>query len=261
MRTIGLAILALLLGRASLAADSAESSLQSLLGAENAGRLLARGELRSEFSRDERLSLLPDVPERHRVVEEVAALEPTVGVEYLLLYAPPTSAGEDPAFVRKMYNTLRAFSTLAGIEYFSTSRGKRHTYFREAYVIDSPEDRNRMDDPRFIEIPEHSQAYGYLDESSVGRYIARVDYTHDHTGITMSITNVTSIRYLLVPVVSPGEIRTFIALLPAGDAILFYGLAGVKTTNLFNPAEKRTASFYNRLEALYDWFRTNLEDS
>jgi len=77
----------------------------------------------------------------------------------------------------------------------------------------------------------------------------------------MSITNVTSVKYLLIPVVSPGEIRTFIALLPAGDAVLFYGLACVKTTNLFNLAETRTASFYNRLAALYDWFCANMEDS
>ena len=75
----------------------------------------------------------------------------------------------------------------------------------------------------------------------------------------MSITNVTKIKQLLIPIVRQGEIRTFVAVVPIGDTVVFYGLAYVKMFNLFNLAQKKTASFYNRLLALFNWFRDNLE--
>lgn len=256
MRSSGLAILAILLLCASAAA---EESLLRLLDVEAAERLLARGEIRSSFGRGEAPTVMPGLPQKDRLLEEIDDLQPTAGVEYSLLYVPPASISEGPGFPQRIYNTLRAFSTLAGIEYYSESRGRMRILFHEAYVIDSPKSKNRIEDPVFSSPPGSSAAFGLLHDSSLGKYVAAVDYTYDGVVISMSITNTTPIRRLLLPIVGPGGLRTFVILAPTEEGILFYGLVYVKTTNLSNLAGDMTGSFYNRLTALFEWFRGNLE--
>ena len=256
MRTIGVTILILLAGLAVL---SAEESLTELLDRETAERLISEGELRHTFKKTEPLILLPKLTQSDEVAADVLQLEPTVGVELILAYRPSREISDDPEYHTRMYNTLAGISTLAGIEYYSDSRKRMRVYFHEAYVIDSPEEKNRVPDPVFTRIPKEHRLHSYLDDSSLGKYLAEIRYEYSEKSIVMSITNVTKIKQLLIPIVRQGEIRTFVAVVPIGDTVVFYGLAYVKLFNLFNLAQKKTASFYNRLLALFNWFRDNLE--
>ena len=259
MRSIGVTIL--LLGLLLSGTDflSADESLAFLLGGENAESLDADGELRHTFRGAEPLELLPALKQSDAVVTDVRELEPTVGVEYILLYRPSREVLDDPDYHLRLYRTLTAISTLTGIDYYSASRERMRIYFHEAYAIASPEEREKIPDPSFTRIPEEYRLHGFLHDSSLGKYVAEIRYEYDEKSLVMSITNVTSIKQLLIPIVKPGEIRTFVALVPVGDMVVFYGLAYVRMFNLFNLAEKKTESFYNRLIALFRWFRNNLE--
>ena len=258
MRSIGVTILLLrllLIGPPPLSADE---SLVGLLGRDTAERLVADGDLRHTFRGSEPLDLLPALERSGEVAAAVRNLQPTVGVEYILLYRPSRGVLDDPEYHMRLYRTLTGISTLAGIEYYSASRERMRVYFHEAYAIASPEEKERIPDPVFTRIPEEYRLHGFLDDSSLGKYVAEIRYEYDEKSLIMSITNVTSISQLLVPIVKPGEIRTFVALVPLDDMVVFYGLVYVRMLNLFNLAEKKTESFYNRLIALFQWFRANL---
>lgn len=230
---------------------------EDLLGKELSQELLEKGELRHSFKKNESLTLFPDLPQRDGIVSAVARLMPTIGVEYLLLYEPPAETASNS--MEKMYSSLLAISTLKGIEYFSASRKRMRIYFRDAYIIDSPDGKNRIDDPSAADIPANTKVYAYLHDSSMGRYAAEVEYFYNGDTVVMNITNFTALKQFFIPIVQPGELRTYIALMHFENKILFYGLVYVKTTNFFINLEKNTESFYNRLIALYKWFITNYQ--
>jgi hypothetical protein len=233
-------------------------TLEDLLGKDLSQELLEKGELRHSFKKNESLTLFPDLPQRNGIVSAVARLMPTIGVEYLLLYEPPDETASNP--MEKMYSTLLAISTLKGIEYFSASRKRMRIYFHDAYVIDSPDGKNRIDDPSEADISVSTKVYAYLHDSSMGKYTAEVVYFYSGDIVVMNITNFTTLKQFFIPIVQPGELRTYIALMHLDNKILFYGLVYVKTINFFINLEKNTESFYNRLIALYKWFKTNYQD-
>ncbi len=232
-------------------------TLEDLLGKKLSQELLEEGELRHSFKKNESLTLFPDLPQRDGIVSAVTRLMPTIGVEYLLLYEPHDEKASNP--MEKMYNTLLAISTLKGVEYFSVSRNRMRIYFHDAYIIDSPDRKNKIDDPSAADVPANTKVFAYLHDSSMGKYTAEVDYFYSGNTVIMNITNFTTLKRFLIPIVQPGELRTYIALMHLDDKILFYGLVYVKTINFLINLEKNTESFYNRLIALYKWFKTNYQ--
>lgn len=236
---------------------SGEEHFISLIGKDNYNKLLKEGEVTSIFKGKEELKFLPPLENRAEILADLKELNPTIGVEILLLYKGVTLKKKQD--FRKLNNVLHSISTLKGIDYFSVTRNRRHIFFHDAYVVDSPDKRRRLPDPELSRVyPKHS-VYAFLNDSSFGEYVCSADYRFQSPNFTMELTNVNTISYLFVPVVDPGKIKFFIALYPYGDSILFYGFTCVNTINLFGMAEGKSDSFYNRLIALYDWFKRELE--
>jgi hypothetical protein len=188
-------------------------------------------------------------------------VEPTIGVELLLLFDPgiPNMLAEmqESDYHLRIYNVLRSISTLKGIEYYSASRQRMRTFFYDAYVIDSPDNRETRNDPLVSSIPSNSTVYTYMKDSSLGNYVAQIRYHYHYDYFSMSIRNHTLLRRLIFPMVQPEKLNMFVLIVPQGSRLLFYGLSYVNASNIFGIADKKTASFYNRLLALFNWFRTN----
>lgn len=232
---------------------------ESILGSEIYGSLHAEGEIRHTFLRSETFRFFPDLVIKDTVGEELLETDPTIGVELLQLdrYDLPSLSVEDLHL--KIGNTLRSLSTLSGIEYFSASRNRMRTYLYEAYRIDTPANRKPLADPVMRTLPREEHIYAFLKDSSLGSYIANVNYTYREDYFVMAINNVTTLRRFLIPIARPGKMRTYILLIPRDNEILFYGLAFVKSFDPFGTAQDREESFYNRLIALSKWFKTQLE--
>jgi hypothetical protein len=239
-------------------------SLEALLGYNMYSRLESGQSLRHSFKAAESLELFPSLPIKERVLPQISRMKPTVGVEYLLIYRPGGFVGgsrkDRPAREHlKIYNILRSVSTLRGIEYYSASRKRMRTFFYDAYVIDSPKRRRRLDDPLVEEIPTNASFFTFLRDSSLGDYVAEVKYHYHFDYFAMHIQNWSTLWQFIFPIVQPRDLNMLVIIVPDGDALLFYGLAYVNVTNIFGLAEGRTASFYNRLKALFHWFKTSYE--
>ena len=242
---------------------SAIESLQGLLGENLYSRLESRESLRHTFKTEEPLELFPSLPIKAKIITEIARLKPTVGVEYLLMYNPAIvkNRNEEPDDLNhlRIYNILRSVSTLKGIEYFSASRGRMRTFFYDAYAIESPKDRRPLSDPLVKEIPINSKLFAFLKDSSLGDYVAEVDYHYHYDYFSMHIRNLTTLWRFIFPILKPGELNMMVIIVPFKGEYLLYGLAYVNAEKMPGLAESKTASFYNRLKAFFSWFQTNLE--
>jgi hypothetical protein len=246
------------------------SSLADYLTPATLSLLINSGEVKLAFKGTEEPALFPKLDNKASVTQLVKELDPTIGLEYLLLYSPhPSSPSQTPAqSIQKPFspdllrisNALRAVSTLKGIEYYSASRQKMRTFFNEAYVIDSPASRNRLSDPQVTVIPAREEIFIFTNDSTLDDNILSVIYTWNNEYMSMFMQNLTTVWALFIPAIQPGGFKTLLIVLPVKEGLLFYGLCCIKTVNLFGLAEKKgEASTYNRLVAFFKWFKTNYE--
>ena len=77
----------------------------------------------------------------------------------------------------------------------------------------------------------------------------------------LRIENTTTLTYRVVPLVAPGNLRTFLLIQPDREAgvLQFYGNLAVRVPALFGMEERSQDSFYNRIVALHAWFTDQLD--
>jgi hypothetical protein len=144
---------------------------------------------------------------------------------------------------------------MKGIEYYSASRKRMRIFYHDAYVITSPEEKTKIVDPLVNSIPEKSDLYAYLEDSSFGHYICHVEYEYDGEAFIMEMQNLTQIWYTIIPLIKPHKLKSYTIIIPLGEEILFYGFSCLRAVNLFGMARGRIDSLYNRIKAVYNWFR------
>lgn len=208
--------------------------------------------------------LAPESPFSQRIRQELTDLDPKVGIEIGIPIPVHSSVFEgsriDPPQMMVLYNILRKVSTMEGIEYYSASRGEMRTFYHESYAIAGPEDNTRIADPTVTSIPRRDTIYVFQRDGSFGENIQRIDFEYNGKEILMSIVNLTTMVYKVVPLVSPENLRTFVVIQPRPDdnTIAFYGNLGVRVPGLFGMRNRARDSFYNRIVALHGWFADQL---
>ncbi len=217
--------------------------------------LISEGEITNMYEAPAVPRLVPAFADA--VAADLAALNPSLGVELIVLHGKPGAASFPQ---ERLFTVLQSISTMTGIEYYSASRGYMRTLFYESSIIDNPDDRNRLPDPVWQVTPEHDQLYIYQRDSSFGKNILQLDYRADGDAILLTMRNLTRMLYRgIVPAVGPEQLILHIVVMPVGDYLLFYGSSGADPVGLFGMEERAGMSFHNRIVALRDWFLDQLE--
>lgn len=199
-----------------------------------------------------------------RIRDELTSLDPKVGIEIRIPIAvDPALFADDtttPEAILAIYNILRRVSTMEGIEYYSASRGEMRTFYHESYAIAGPGNETRIADPTVTSIPRRDTIYVYQRDGSFGQNVQRIDYEFNGREILMSIVNLTTMVYKVIPLVTPENLQTFLLIQPNPDkgTIEFYGNLGVRVPGLFGMQDRARDSFYNRIVALHGWFANRL---
>ena len=221
--------------------------------------LVLRGEISRTLWQGDAPTLVPDLPLKAEILADVTALEPGVGVEVLALYNSGQQDLDSRENLLRIYNILRSVSTLEGIFYYSASRDKMRTLSEKSYLIDSPRSRRRLSDPVFSEIPGIDSSYNLQKDLTFGENIYQSEYSSGAGYLASKTRNLTTLRYMLLPVIRPERSISYFILVPYRDQILFYGLTVARTMNFFGIERSREASFYNRIKAMISWFVGRLE--
>ncbi len=210
------------------------------------------------FTSEERPKYTPASSLSSYLVEQASQIDYAVGIESLYLIPKEKLDSNLIGRPRKeilldLYRTLQSVSSLEGIEYYSASRERMRTLFAETWVIAGPEDEKRLPDPRPDSIPPEDTLYIHQEDLTFGENISKIVYRHEGYALSMSISNETTMRYMLFPLVREGNMSMQMLILPVREGILFYGLSTIDVLNLKVFYKKMRSSFTNRLVALKDW--------
>lgn len=251
------ALAALLL--AAAAAPLAALPAGAVLGREALATLSAGGELRAASSgRAAAPSLAPDHPAARALRDELTREAPDVVVEALFLWRKPRAAAPS-AELLEAYNVLRAIGTLQGIEYYSASRKAMRLFYEYSSLIDGPETKAPTPDRRLDALPRAETLYARQKDLSFGDNLYRYDFTSGADYIASLSTNLTTMRYGIVPVAAPEALRVRSLAILVDEGIVFYAVSSAKAAVVPGVRAKLESSFGNRAEAVYDWFAAKAE--
>jgi len=231
-----------------------QEELKGLFTPQTAGALIREGELSHIFHEDIDLKYLPKVGMERWIINAIKKVQPTIGVEVLLIYKYKGKKGDSEQGLLSIYNTLRSLSTLKGIEYYSASRKRMRIMFHDAYIVDSPDKKNKLSDPIVQSIPSLSSLYVYQNDSSFGENVYKVLYHFKDNYFLMEMHNLTQIWWGIIPIIDPQKLKYIILIYPFEDYLVFYSVICVNAFNFLGIADQKSASFYNRIKALYKWF-------
>jgi len=237
-------------------------TLEDLAGPEQARALLSGEKPVSTQFRDIRFTLAP----HHNVVRELiekvrSELGPSVMVETLHLYKKPPEAAPfmSAAEEASLFNEVLALSTLAGIEYYSATRGAMRTFYETSFVIDGPSTKRPQSDPSFLQPPPELTVYTRQKDLTFGDNVYKYDFYHQSGSLIFIQENLTSMTAGIIPAVGRNKLRSVVAVIDAGDNILLYAVSMAKAASLPGINERVGNSFSNRVEAIIHWF-TNQAD-
>jgi hypothetical protein len=234
------------------------ADLGRLLGGDVAAALAADGSLRRVVERGAMPGWLPAVDSREGILADVRRLDPTIMVELLRWY-PDLPARYDTSDGRlRLFNTVRAVSTMQGLTYWSASRGKERVLFTLSHAVAEPSDPSPRPDPVALKLPATDRLYSLQVDQTFGRhfYLSTYDNRTDHLIVRTENTDV--ISYLLLPVMKPGGMVTVCVLVPFPDGVLLAGLLYSKIGMPVVDRMGREASLLNRLVALSNWVASRL---
>ncbi len=219
------------------------------------------GEETAFYTDQPTFTLAPDTEFTDTLAEEIAALDPRLGIEARFYLPVPSEVVEQPDFELELYNILRSVSTMEGIEYYSASRERMRTFYHESYAVAGPDGDERISDPLVSRIPREDRVYVFQKDSSFGKNVQQLDYNYAEGNFLIRMENLTTMFYNgLIPLVADGNLLTYLVVEPREEGIVFYGHLAVKVGALFGMEDRARNSFYNRIKALYDWFTQRMEE-
>lgn len=255
--TLATALAALL--TIAAAAPLAALPAGAVLGREALATLSAGGDLRAAAGgRGAAPSLTPDHPAARALRDELASEAPDVVVEALFLWRKPRAASP-AAELLETYNVLRAIGTLQGIEYYSASRKAMRLFYEYSSLVDGPETKRPTPDRRLEALPRAETLYARQKDLSFGDNIYRYDFTSGADYIASLSTNLTTMRYGIVPVAAPEALKVRSLAILVDEGVVFYAVSSAKAAVVPGVRAKLESSFGNRAEAVYDWFAAKAE--
>ena len=235
------------------------ADLGRLLGGDVAAALAADGSLRRVVERGAMPGWLPAVDSREGILADVRRLDPTIVVELLRWY-PDLPARYDTSDGRlRLFNAVRAVSTMQGLTYWSASRGKERVLFTLSHAVAGPSDPSPLPDPVALELPSADRLYSLQVDQTFGRHFFLGTYENraDH----LIVTDRERGRHLVPPPPrdeARGHGDRDACSSPFPTASSSRGSCARRSTMPVVDRAGREASLLNRLVALSNWVGSRL---
>lgn len=174
-----------------------------------------------------------------------------------LLPAGPTYAQRSKkSLLDELSAILCSVESLSGLEYWSASRGKMRLLYESVYKIDSEAARKPVNSPTRAEAaalePGRSLEFLALQkDTSFGANVFGYTLLRGGELLLLKSENLSVLRYMLLPFVSPGNMQSRLWVIPCREGLLLYFITTMESINF--AVERVFESTGNRALALLGW--------
>lgn len=239
-----------LLSVGPLAAQTPDaSSYFSFLSQADKQTLLSQSELTASGASYAALPLGRKAPFGTEVAAGLSVKGSSVAIEGLFLFPRPTGNVE-----LSLYNAVNAVASMEGLEYYSVTRKRMEPLILASWRVASKENPQRVPDPTFTTIPAYQKAVVFQKDNKLGDGLSELTWKAlPEGGTVLTIKNLQTLNYGILPLVEPGNLQMLFVLLPLADKVAVYGVMEAKTAQLFGLERSKDESFRNRMRALASW--------
>lgn len=180
-----------------------------------------------------------------------------------VLPLPPGGLAADrKSVLRKLALIACSIHSMEGLEYWSASRNKMRTLYAEAHRVESEQDRAVVADPSGVsDLPPGDSWHfsAYLKDLTFGANVFSYEVEIGESSLTLASENRTTLKYLLLPLVGPGGLKTRISVIPCVEGILIHFLSTVEAAEI--AAKRVFESAGNKSLAVLGWFARRASDT
>lgn len=222
--------------------------------------LKEKGFLREYFFKKDtfELTLVPDTQFKDILNTAWKSSEkPSFVIENLYLI-PKKDLGNGDCFTANIPHTsqvMRNISLLQGIEYYSNSDKKYKVLYKDAYCIDGPKSKVRIDDNK-DESADGLESFIMLNDASFGKTNYQLNYFQTDNEVGATFTNTTSMWVGPIKAVSENNVIIYMMVADCGDDLVFYLVCEAKIPAISFLEDTIYESFSARLDATYKWIMT-----
>ena len=217
-------------------------------------RIAFTGEgLRNSVEKNDSPILIPDPDSGIDLLGSVMEKDPSHIIETLAV-VPYTEKEFD------MLDIYNAMGRIANIrDYTIPVNDKVFIIFLETTRIDNTRSRKDIPDPPPADSLPHSQTmYLRFKDITLGNLFMRADISMSLYGITYTMTNFTSIRYFLFPLMRSGRFSTIIYLEPVIEGILVYSVTGFYIPGFLADRINLAPNINRRISVIINWITDGL---
>jgi len=131
-------------------------------------------------------------------------------------------------------------------------------FYEESWRIAGPGDRTRVPDAPPAAPPAFDRVWAWQKDLSFGGNVYEIDYSVSREGapwsIAMKSTNLTGMRYGIVPVAAPRALSVRVHLVAVDEGLVFWAVSSARAAAVPGMRGKLEDSFGNRAAALFGWF-------
>lgn len=223
--------------------------------------LRSKGEFTKFHGNEFKPSLIPNCELKDRVLKDYDNKIVNLGIEGLFLYKDISSeklTNNIDSYLLDFFNIFSSVSTLQGIEYYSESRKKMRTLFKESWLIDGLDTKKKITDPQFSKLDGDKTLFTHQKDSTFGHSLSEIKLTESSDSVGMTIKNRTDLWYLIIKAIKKDNMIINLIVIPTSDGILYYGITAADTIKVKAFQDHASKSFYNRVVAFNQWFTNNL---
>jgi hypothetical protein len=229
----------------------------SFLSPEQQTKLFASGEIDGFGAKPEELAIWQKSPFAPIVREVYAGKNSSIASESLFIIDRPSLAtGSDMGTA--VLKSFTSFSSMKGLLVYSASLKKMETFIFDSYQVNSLDDKKKLPDPVIDSAPSHCEFTVYQKEEQTGDVYSRLSFDARDGLYSVSLNNLTAMKYLFFQLVAPKDLTTLFIIVPASGKFILYGITVANTPRFFGLERMKESSFSNRMKALAGWFSGNL---
>ena len=215
------------------------------------------GELQNVFLNDQKveLSLLPNSELSKLAVSHWDNSENPRLTTEKLFYLKKSSLNDNISDlnIEKVSKIIRSISTMKGTEYYSNRHKKWETLYHDAYLIKSPDEKNKVSDDTEGSA-DGKILYCMQDDNSFGKCYYSLHYRERKNEVSVCFDNFEPLKFGFITAAKAHNVKINLVVVDEGDYFLVYLIVQAYYPRISVLEDKMIDSFNAREDSIYKWF-------
>ncbi len=200
--------------------------------------------------------LLPELKERNRILKDIEKTDFNTAIESVFYFSYPSSR-DKKNIMKDSFHILTDIKKLEGITYYSYSHKEERVLFSKVEIQSGQITPATDAAPAETFLPEKHTMTAMIEDTTFGNNKYLIDYSVSDDSLVMKMSNLERITLAFFPVVKKNGLIFYTAVIPAENGLIIYCNGISKTIDSDFIRNRIGISIYNRVTALYSWFKSN----